>query len=253
MKSVIILLHVWQSLCTVVTWIKYILSPFLYTIFILSPLLYIISFLTADLDTKDLSLCTLMTCIKYELSPLLYLIYIYIYYLPLYIWCLYCLPFYILYLYYLSFYIWYIYIISPYIFDICIICPFIFDIYIISLVHLIFILPPIVYLICLLTQGLDTQDLTLRPTDQHLVRLAGLVSVDTFYKFVIHLGLSDISWNNILVQYQGYDQKVVNFMALCKWRQQKHKEMETTSFKDLSVALTAINHRCHVLCKVGNN
>ena len=55
---------------------KYILSPFLYTIFILSPLLYIISFLTADLDTKDLSFCTLMTCIKYELSPLVYLMFI---------------------------------------------------------------------------------------------------------------------------------------------------------------------------------
>ena len=154
-------------------------------------------------------------------------------YLPLYIWCLYCLPLYIWYLYYLPFYIWYIYIIS--------------------LVYLIFILPPIVYLICLLTQGLDTQDLTLRPTDQHLVRLAGLVSVDSFYKLVIHLGLSDISWNNILVQYQGYDQKVVNFVALFKWRQQKYKDMETTLFKDLSDALTEVDYNQHVLCQVGNN
>jgi hypothetical protein len=146
-----------------------------------------------------------------------------------------------------------IYIISPYIFDIYIICPFIFDIYIISLVYLIFILPPIAYLICLLTAGLDTQDLTLHPTDQHLVRLAGLISVDAFYKLVIHLGLSDISWNNILVQYQGYDQKVVNFVALCEWRQQKYKNMETTLFKDLSDALTEVDYNQHVLCQVGNN
>ena len=154
-------------------------------------------------------------------------------YLPLYIWCLYCLPLYIWYLYYLPFYIWYIYIIS--------------------LVYLIFILPPIVYLICLLTPGLVTQDLILRPTDQHLVRLAGLVSVDTFYKLVIHLGLSDISWNNILVQYQGYDQKVVNFVALFEWRQQKYKDMETTLFKDFSDALTEVDYNQHVLCQVGNN
>ena len=148
-----------------------------------------------------------------------------------------------------------VYIVSPYIFDIYIICPFIFYIYIyiISLVYLIFILPPIVYLICLLTPGLDTQDWTLRPTDKHLVRLAGLVSVDTFYKLVIHLGLSDISWNIILVQYQGYDQKVVNFVALCEWRQQKYKDMETTLFKDLSDALTEVDYNQHVLCQVGNN
>ena len=128
--------------------------------------------------------------------------------------------------------------------------PYIFDIYITSLVYL---LPPIVYLICLLTAGLDTHDLILRPTDQHLVRLAGLISVDTFYKLVMHLGLSDISWNNILVQYQGYDQKVVNFVALCEWRQQKCKDMETTLFKDLSDALTEVDYNQHVLCQVGNN
>ena len=62
-----------------------------------------------------------------------------------------------------------------------------------------------------------------------------------------------MSWENILEQYRGYDQTIVNFVALCKWRQQKYKEMETTSFKDLSVALTAINHHRHVLCQVGNN
>jgi hypothetical protein len=62
-----------------------------------------------------------------------------------------------------------------------------------------------------------------------------------------------MSWENILEQYRGYDQTIVNFVALCKWRQQKNKEMETTSFKDLSDALTAINHHRHVLCQVGNN
>ena len=119
--------------------------------------------------------------------------------------------------------------------------------------YLIYILSPLLYLIYLLTAGLDTKDLGLRPTDQHLVRLAGLVPYHRFYELVIHLGLSNMSWENILEQYRGYDQTIVNFVALCKWRQQKNKEMETTSFKDLSDALTAINHHRHVLCQVGNN
>ena len=108
-------------------------------------------------------------------------------------------------------------------------------------------------MICLLTAGLDTKELTLCPTDQHLVRLAGLLPYRKFYEFVMHLGLPDLSWKNIVEQYRGYDLEVVKFFALCKWRQQKDKEMEATSFKDLSVALTAINHHRHVLCMVGNN
>jgi hypothetical protein len=118
---------------------------------------------------------------------------------------------------------------------------------------LVFILSPLLYLIYLLTVGLDTNELTLCPTDQHLVRLAGLVPYGQFYELVIHLGLPDLSWKNIVEQYRGYDLEVVNFFALCKWRQQKYKEGMTTSFKDLSVALTAINHHRHVLCRVGNN
>ena len=129
-------------------------------------------------------------------------------------------------------------------YKICISSRFIFDIYILSALS---------YLIYLLTAGLDTNDLGLCPTDQHLVRLAGFVPFDKLYELVIHLGLSTISWKNILEQYRGYDQTIVNFVALCKWREQKGKEMKTTSFKDLSVALTAINHHPHVLCQVGNN
>jgi hypothetical protein len=91
------------------------------------------------------------------------------------------------------------------------------------------------------------------PTDQHLVRLAGLVQYGKFYELVIHLGLPDLSWKNIEEQYRAYGLKVVNFFALCEWRQQKYKEMKAKSFKDLSVALTAINHHRHVLCEVGNN
>ena len=121
------------------------------------------------------------------------------------------------------------------------------------LLYFIFVLSSLLYLKYLLTAGLDTKDLRLCPTDQHLVRLAGLVQFDKFYELVIHLGLSNVSWNNIVDQYRGYDRKVVNFMALCEWRQQKYKDMETTSFKDLSVALTAIDHHRHVLCQVGNN
>ena len=98
--------------------------------------------------------------------------------------------------------------------------------------------------------GLDKKDLELCPTDKHLVRLAGLVQFDIFYELVIHLGLSNMSWNNILEQYRGYDLKVMKFVALCEWRQQKYKEMEMTSFKDLSDALTTINHHRHVLCQV---
>ena len=121
------------------------------------------------------------------------------------------------------------------------------------LVYLIFILSPLLYLICLLTAGLDTKDLTLCPTDQHLVRLAGLVPHGKFYELVIHLGLSSISWKNMIDRYREYDLKVVNFVALCEWRQQTYKDMETTSFKDVSDALTAIDHQRHVLRQVGNN
>jgi hypothetical protein len=107
--------------------------------------------------------------------------------------------------------------------------------YIISLEYLIFILFPLIYLICLLTAG--TKDLTLCPSDQHLVRLAGLVSYRKFDELVIHLGLSNVSNNNIIDRYPEYDKKVVNFVALCEWRQQKK-----TSFKDLSDALTKVDY-----------
>jgi hypothetical protein len=119
--------------------------------------------------------------------------------------------------------------------------------------YLICILSPLLYLIYILTAGLDKKDLELCPTDKHLVRLAGLVQFDKFYELVTHLGLSDISWNNNLEQYRGYDLKVVNFVALCEWRQQKKQKMKKTSFKDLSDALTEVDYNQHVLCQVGNN
>ena len=118
---------------------------------------------------------------------------------------------------------------------------------------MIFLLSPLLYLICLLTAGLDTNDLTLCPTDQHLVRLAGLVPYGKFDELVIHLGLSNLSWNNILEQYRGYDVRVVNFVSLCEWRQQKKKKMKKISFKDLSDAFTKVDYHQHVLCQVGKN
>jgi hypothetical protein len=66
------------------------------------------------------------------------------------------------------------------------------------------------------------------------------------HELVTHLGLSDISWNNNLEQYRGYDLKVVNFVALCEWRQQKKQKMKKTSFKDLSDALTEVDYNQHV-------
>jgi hypothetical protein len=118
---------------------------------------------------------------------------------------------------------------------------------------LIFILSPLLYLICLLTAGLDTKGFTLCPTDQHLVRLAGLVPYREFDELVIHLGLSNVSCNNIIDRYREYDLKVVNFVALCEWRQQQKKMMKKTSFKDLSDALIKVGYNQHVLCQVGNN
>ena len=106
-------------------------------------------------------------------------------------------------------------------------------------------------MICLLTAGLE--DLTLCPTDQHLVRLADLLPVDTFNKFVIHLGLSENLRGKNLEKYQGYDPKVMNFMALCEWRQEKYKDEETISFKDFYDALIEVDYNQHVLCQVGNN
>ena len=135
--------------------------------------------------------------------------------------------------------IWIKYKLSPLLYLICILSP---------LVYLIFILSPLLYLICLLTAGLDTKYLTLCPTDQHLLRLAGLVSYGNFSELVIHLGLSNVSSNNIIDPYPEYDLKVVNFVSLCEWRQQKE-----TSFKDLSDALNKVDYNQHVLCQVGNN
>ena len=108
-------------------------------------------------------------------------------------------------------------------------------------------------MICLLTTGFDTNDLTLCPTDQHLARLAALVPYAKFSELVIHLGLSNASWQNITDRYRAYDLKDVNFVALCEWRQQKNKKMKKTSFKDLFDALIKLDYNQHVLCQVGNN
>ena len=121
------------------------------------------------------------------------------------------------------------------------------------LVYFIFIVSPLLYLICLLTAGFDPNDLTLRPTDQHLVRLAGLVPHHKFDDLVIHLGLSKDSCDNIKDQYREYGLKAVNFVALCEWRHQQTKKMKKTSFKDLSDALIKVGYNQHVLCQVGNN
>ena len=105
----------------------------------------------------------------------------------------------------------------------------------------------------LLTAGLDLRDLRLYPTDVHLLRLAGMVPFGIFDKFIIHLGLSNMSWQNILEQYRIYGLTVIQFLALCEWRCMQHKDKKMMSFKDLSDALTAINYSCHILCEVGNN
>ena len=93
------------------------------------------------------------------------------------------------------------------------------------------------------------------PTDRHLVRLADLLPNETFDKFVIHLGLSKNLMGKIKDKYSTYDLKVVNFMALCQWRQEKYKNVnaKNISFKDFSDALTEVDHTQHVLCQVGNN
>jgi hypothetical protein len=71
---------------------------------------------------------------------------------------------------------------------------------------------------------------------------AGLVQFDKFYELVTHLGLSDISWNNNLEQYRGYDLKVVNFVALCEWRQQKKQKIViaylTYNQSDMTLVIT---------------
>ena len=110
-------------------------------------------------------------------------------------------------------------------------------------------------MICLLSTGLDTKALELCPTDQHLIRLAGIVPYDKFYELVTHLGLPNPSWKNIIDRYKDkqYDLKVVNFVALCEWRQEKKRKLKKTSFKDLSDALTNVEYNQHVLCQVGNS
>jgi hypothetical protein len=50
-------------------------------------------------------------------------------------------------------------------------------------------------------------------------------------------------------RYDILDKKGV---ALCKWRDQKEKDMSKTSFQELSDAL-AKEKKTHVLCQVGNN
>ena len=104
---------------------------------------------------------------------------------------------------------------------------------------------------CLLTVGLE--DLTLCPTDQHLLRLADLLPVGTFDELVIRLGLSENLRGKNLEKYAGYDQNVVNFLALYELKKEKYKDLKEISFKDFYEALNEVDYDQHVLCQVGNN
>ena len=91
----------------------------------------------------------------------------------------------------------------------------------------------------------------MHPGDKHFFRLAKLLTLDECYRVVTGLGLSKITWNDIqnMDRYDILDKKGV---ALCKWRDQKEKDMSKTSFQELSDAL-AKEKKTHVLCQVGNN
>jgi hypothetical protein len=99
--------------------------------------------------------------------------------------------------------------------------------------------------------GLDEKCLALHPGDKHFFRLAKLITLDECYRVVTGLGLSKITWDDIqnMDRYDIPDKKGV---ALCKWRDQKEKDMSKTSFQELSDAL-AKEKKTHVLCQVGNN
>ena len=92
--------------------------------------------------------------------------------------------------------------------------------------------------------GLDAKDLSFRPEDKHLFRLAQLITVDQFNSLVIKLRLSQTIWDEYRYMYNS-NIKVAKFLTLCEWRNKRSK-----SFQELYDALAADTH---FLCQVGNN
>ena len=98
--------------------------------------------------------------------------------------------------------------------------------------------------------GLDEKYLELPPEDKHLFKLAKLITVNECDNLFIKLGLSRIIWKDI--KDTTYGSTLKKFVALCEWKDLKHRQMSKSPFKELSNAL-AEDHHTHFLCQVGNN
>ena len=83
------------------------------------------------------------------------------------------------------------------------------------------------------------------PSDCEIFRLSRQFDSDGIYELVIHLGITDNEWND-MVKNHSYSITMVKFHILITWR-----ERETGTFHDLEEALKTMGVTKHTLCQVG--
>lgn len=86
------------------------------------------------------------------------------------------------------------------------------------------------------------------PTDKHLIRLAAVLGINCFDTYYVHLEMDRKDWEEIEYQYRGNDPVSMKFMALIEWRRRRKNDVKVQNLLD---ALTAVEERQHILCKVG--
>jgi hypothetical protein len=95
--------------------------------------------------------------------------------------------------------------------------------------------------------GLDANVLALHPEDNHIFRLAKLITEKQCYRLVIKLGMSNNAWKDNSDLYSNTSKVIMRFCAL---RERKDRRFDS-SFRELSNAL-AEDYHTHLLCQVGN-
>ncbi|CAC5403813.1 unnamed protein product [Mytilus coruscus] len=99
-------------------------------------------------------------------------------------------------------------------------------------------------------KGLDVGTLSLRPNDQHLVRIAKQIPITIFDQFIIHLGLTREKWEEIEYQFLAKEGALGSkLMAMYELQNIKEIEDQPVIFKDLSDALKKMD-RPHSLCQI---
>ncbi|XP_052103282.1 probable serine/threonine-protein kinase pats1 [Mytilus californianus] len=97
-------------------------------------------------------------------------------------------------------------------------------------------------------KGLNTEALSLHPTDKHFVRLAEQISIAVFDQFIIHLGLTREEWETIEYQFTRNGKLGMQLMALYECEKKK-KLTQTMTLQDLLNALKGIDQH-HSLCQI---